>query len=156
MLKKIQSALLLSCLSASSYAYLIQGTLTVENKTDIPMAITVKNDTSGQVRYTKQLPPHEISHLQMDNGDGSGFLYQKYIDSFIIGSEDSSKTFVKGNILYYVGSAVWNKYNYLQNVSTTDDGIKVDTHYSCKNYGYSGTIENKIVIEGVEDTQCYI
>ena len=75
MVKKIQLGLLISCISASSYAYVVQTNLTVENKTGVPMVMEIIQP-NGQDRITKQIPAHEIIHAALENGDHSGLLYQ--------------------------------------------------------------------------------
>lgn len=147
MFKKIQLALLISCISASSYAYVIQTTLTVENKTGAPMQITIDHP-NGQEPTTKPIPAHQTTIIDMDNGDHGGLLYQTSTAPFKIKSMGAdAKVYAQGRVAYYVGASLWSKYSFLDAVSTAD-GLKVEPIYSCKNSGYYKNPENKIVIDG--------
>ena len=75
MFKKIPLALFISCISASSYAYMIGSNFTVENKTDVPMVLAVEQP-NGQDGVTQQIPAHKITQVYLTNGDHSGLLYQ--------------------------------------------------------------------------------
>lgn len=160
---KIPLALFMSCISASSYAYMIGTNLTVENKTDVPMVLSVEQP-NGQTEMTQQIPAHKISQLYITNGDHSGLLYQTSTAPFKILGADNQKTYVQGRVVYYVGSTVWRKYSFLNTVSAAE-GLRVDPVYTCKNGGNGNVFENKIVIDGMpgkemevkefpEDTNC--
>lgn len=147
MFKKIQLTLLVASLSASSYAYVIQTKLTVENKTDVPMLMTI-DQPNGQESLSKPIPAHQTTILDMDNGDHSGLLYQTATAPFKIKSMNAdAKVFAQGRVAYYVGASLWNKYSFLDAVSAAH-GLKVEPVYSCKNSGYYNNPENKMVIEG--------
>ena len=55
MFKKISLALFITCISASSYAYVVGANLTVENKTDVPMVIEVAPNGQGEKYSNKFL-----------------------------------------------------------------------------------------------------
>lgn len=144
MFKKIQLAVFIACCNASSYAYVIDTHFTVENKTDVPMVITV-DQPNGQTSNLLHIPAHESTQVYMQNGDNSGLLYQTSTSPFTI--KANGKLYLQGRVAYYVGASVWNKYSFLDAISAAD-GVKVDPSYSCKNGGYNPTFENKIVIDG--------
>lgn len=144
MLKKISLVLLTTCISASSYAYVIGANLTVQNKTDVPMEIEI-TPPNKQEKVIKQIPAHETIHTYIENGDHSGWLYQTSTAPFTI--KANNKLYAQGRIAFYVGASVGNKYSFLNAVSAAD-GIKVDPSYSCKNGGNGTTFENTIVIDG--------
>lgn len=147
MFKKIQLALIISCVSASSYAYVVETNFSVENKTDVPLAIVI-DQPNGQKPIAKALPAHEVTTIKMDNGDHSGLLYQTSAASFTIKDTiQSVKAYAQGRIGYYVGASMGNKYSFLNAVSAAE-GLTLDTNYSCKNGGYGTTFDNKLVIEG--------
>lgn len=111
------------------------------------MMLTI-NQPNGQEMLTQPIPAHEISVYPTDNGDHSGMLYQTAIAPFTITALDTDTTvYIQGRIAYYVGPSMWNKYNYLNAISTAKN-INVDTHYSCKNGGYGTTFDNRIIING--------
>ena len=151
MFKQIQSALLISCISVSSYAYVVQTNLTVENKTDVHMGIEIDQPNGTKPYYG--IPAHKSRKILLDNEDSSGLLYQTATAPFkiwaIYPEKDTQKNIlsVQGRIAYYVGASMWNKYSFLNAVSAADN-LKIDTTYSCKNGGYETTFENKIVING--------
>ena len=147
MFKKIYVALFISCISATSYAYVVGANLTVENKTDVPMVIVI-DQPNGQAKDILQLPPHKSNQIYMQNGDNSGMLYQTSTAPFTIRETDANgKVYAQGRIAYYVGASMWNKYSFIDAV-TAADNLKIDASYSCKNGGYNTTFENKIVIDG--------
>lgn len=151
MLTRIAFAILISGMSAASYAYVIGTHLNVENKTDTPLTISI-TQPNGQEPLTQSLPAHQTRIIYMENGDHGGLLYQTAIAPFTIRDKDhildgQGKIFAQGRIVYYVGASVWNKYSYL-NAVTAADNMKIKPEYSCKNGGSSKTFENNIVIEG--------
>lgn len=143
MLKKIQFALLLCCINISAYAYVVGVNFTVQNKTDTPMTIVIKQP-NGQDPVTQLLAPHKTSIIYLENNDHSILLYQSAIAPFTISANNN--IYAQGRIIYYVGSSLWDKYSFLDNISVAD-GITIDPDYSCENNG-NHTIENKIIISG--------
>jgi hypothetical protein len=152
MFKKIQFGLLLSCVSAYSYAYVINANLTVENKTDVPMVIVVDNP-NGQAQLTQPIPAHKTTLLHLENGDHSGWLYQASTAPFKIRGENANgKVYVQGRLAYYVESAAWTKYSFLNAVSAADN-LTVATNYTCENGGYSTALDNQIIISGTPENE---
>lgn len=147
MFKKIKMALLISCISASSYAYVIDTNLTVENRTNVPLLLTMEQP-NGQDPVSQPIPAHQTSLIPMSNGDHGGLLYQTSTAPFKIMSNDNNKVYAQGRVAFYVGASLWNKYSFLNFVSAAD-GLTVDPVYSCKNGGYGTTFENKIIIDGM-------
>lgn len=153
MFKKISLALFASCMSVSSYAYMVEANLTVENKTDIPMVLTVQQP-NGQSDFNHNLPAHKVTQVYLVNGDHSGLLYQTSTASFKISGAEDQKMYVQGRVVYYVGGSVWHKYSYLNTVSAAE-GLAVDPVYTCKNGGYADNtvFENKLIINGVANKE---
>lgn len=152
MLKKISLALFLSCINASSFAYVIDTDFTIENKTDVALTIEVEQP-NGQPATGTTIPAHDFKKISLSNGDNSGMLYQKSSAPFNIKAND--KVIVHGRLVYYVGASLGNKYSFL-NAVTASDGISTDLSYSCKNGGYGKTFKNKIVISGNPDKELQI
>jgi hypothetical protein len=152
MFKKMKMALLISCLSASSYAYVIDANLTVQNKTKVPLMLTM-DQPNGQDPVVRMIPAQQTSIIPMSNGDHSGLLYQTATAPFKIVSangekvDGENKIYAQGRVAFYVGGSLWNKYSFLNAVSAAD-GLTVDPVYSCANGGYGTTFENTIVIDG--------
>lgn len=148
MFKKIFSAIFITCISASSYAYVIPTNFSIENKTNVDMTVEITPAVKGQEKITKQIPAHDTLQISLDNGDHSGWLYQTSTSPFII--KANGKPYVQGRIAYYVGASVGNKYSFL-NAVTSADGVKVNPIYSCRNGGSNPTFENKIIIDGTPE-----
>lgn len=152
MFKKIQLGLLISCISVSSYAYVVETNFTIENKTDLTMLIdlTLPNgDNRLEFVYA-----HQTRVMALDNGDHSGLLYQTatapfkiYAQTHIAGEDSTYVLSGQGRIAFYVGASLGNKYSFL-NAVTAADGLTVEPTYSCRNGGYGTTFDNKIVIDG--------
>jgi hypothetical protein len=154
MFKKIQLGLLISCISLSSYAYVVQTNFTVENKTDVPMVISV-DQPNGQGSNTLSIPAHESTQVQMQNGDSSGLLYQTATAPFTIKADGKNgKLVAQGRIAYYVGASMWNKYSFLDALSAAE-GITIDPIYSCRNGGYGTTFDNRIILDGTPGNELF-
>jgi hypothetical protein len=152
MFKKIMLAVLMVCISASSYAY-VSTNLLIVNKTNVDMVLTAKQP-NNQEDITLVIPVNTMRYARMTDGLGAGWLYQSQTASFKIGekgkNDEISKLYIKGRVAYYTGSAYWNRYAFLDAVSVAD-GLKADLQYSCVSPGYSlanMAIDNVIVIEG--------
>lgn len=156
MFKKIQLAILISGISATSYAYVVESNLTVENKTNVPMVMIIEQP-NGQPVKTISIPAHQtIDKQYMQNGDHSGLLYQTSSAPFKIRETDENgKVLAQGRVVYYVGASLVNKYSYL-NAVTAANNLTVDPVYTCKNGGYETTFENKLVIAGTADKELKI
>jgi len=148
MFKKFLFASLISCISITSFAYVIDTNLTIENKTDVPLMLEVEQP-NGQPATGISIPAHASNKINLSNGDSSGLLYQKSSAPFNIKAND--KVIVHGRVVYYVGASLANKYSFL-NAITASNGISVDPTYTCKNGGYGKTFKNKMVISGTSDT----
>lgn len=146
MLKKILSLVFISCISASSYAYFIGSNLTVENKLNIPMLMTITMP-DGSKRPVK-IPAGETSKVDLSI---SGWeLYKMYNAPFTIKSDDAlKKLYAQGRIDYYIHAWPSQQYNFLDSISTAE-GVSIDTTYSC--YVADTTFENKIIINGTPNT----
>jgi len=144
--KHMRTAIFLLCISTSSYAYIIQSNVTIENKTDIPLLITI-DQPNKQGSNTLAIPAHLTTEIHVQNGDNSGQLYQTSTAPFKIKAAETGLLYVQGRIAYYVGASLNDKYNFLNSVSYAP-GLNVDMHYSCKNGSYDTTFENTIVIDG--------
>lgn len=152
MFKKIQLGLLISCISVSSYAYVIGTNFTIENKTATPMVMVVEQP-NGQANNIVHIPAHETSKVYLQNGDNSGLLYQTSSAPFKIRDTDTNgKVLVQGRMVYYVGGSLLGKYSFL-NAVTAADNLTADPVYSCKNGGYDKIFENKLVIDGTADKE---
>lgn len=143
MQKKLLLATLITCISATSYAYTIGANLTVENKTDANMEMIVEQPNHQQQKII-QLPAHTTIHDYMENGDTTGWLYQPSAATFTIKS--NGKVYAQGRIAYYVGGSLGNKYTFLDAINTAN-GITIDPTYSCLNGG-NNTLENSFIING--------
>lgn len=154
MFKKIKMGLLISCVSVSSYAYVIDSNLIVENKTELPLQIIV-DQPNGQDPSTMQILAHQTNQMPISNGDSSGWLYQTSTAPFKIIGMDDNKLYVHGRVAFYVGASMWNKYSFL-NTITAADGLNVNPTYFCTNGGYGVTLENKMVIEGTPGNELQV
>lgn len=147
MFRQLQLATLLTCVSITSYAYTIDANLTVENKTDVALEMIVDQPNHQEQKIIK-LPAHTTIHEHMENGDTyTGWLFQYANAPFTIKAND--KIYAHGQIVYYLGGAVWRKFTFLDSI-TTAEGIKIDPTYTCKNGGNT-TLANSFVIEGATD-----
>jgi hypothetical protein len=148
MFKQIQLAVLLSCTSVSSYAYLVETNFTIENKTDVPLVVVVTQPDG--LKPLQLILAHETRQILVKNGDSSGLLYQTSTAPFNINALDHKKNplIVQGRIAFYVGASLGNKYSFLNALSAAD-GVTIDPSYSCKNGGYNTIFQNKIVIDGI-------
>ena len=147
MIKHIPLALFISCISVSASAYVIDTNFNVDNKTAVPMFIVI-NQPNGQIQLTKPLPPHQITKMDLSNGDHTGYLYQTSTAPFTIREKDANgKIVAQGRLAYYVGGSMWNKYSFLNEISAADN-IQIEPNYSCHNGGYNYTFNNSIVING--------
>jgi hypothetical protein len=152
MFKQIQLGLLISCISASSYAYVVETNFTIENKTDLPMVVDVTQpDGTNPIEI---VPAHQTRVMALSNDDHSGLLYQTSTAPFKIyaqthrsGEDRTHVLSAQGRIAFYVGASLGNKYSFLNAVSASD-GLSVDPIYSCRNGGYGTTFDNKIIIDG--------
>ena len=148
MLKKIQTALLISCLSTSSYAYLVQTNFTVENKTKTSMMITVTGGNGEKI--SKPISSDETIIIDKNKlyKDFGGWPSGTATAVFEIRSDDaSSKLYVQGQIFYGIYSAFWEEYSFLDSVSYAK-GLDVDSSYSCWPQ-WRDAFENTIVIKGI-------
>jgi hypothetical protein len=142
MFKKTYIALLISCISASSYAYEIKSNLTVENKTNISMVVNVEIPNIKTASYS--IPPYTTGKLDLSINGWE--LYKYYPANLTIKSNDvHHKLYVQGRVNYYVGAWPTVQYNSLDALSAAD-GLTIDSTYSC--FPSSSTFENKIVIVG--------
>lgn len=148
MFKKIQLGLLICCMGTTSYAYIITNTLSIENRTDMPMVINIEQH-GNQQPITKEIPAHNVTQVETENSYGAhtGWLYQTDLAPFTISSATNKTPYISGRIAYYVGSAGWKKYSFLNSVSSAED-VQVDTNYSCKSGGSAGKFANTLIIEG--------
>lgn len=147
MFKKMNLALLISCISATSYAYVINSNLTVENKTDVPLIMSIEQP-NGQDPVTLKISAHTTTPIFMTNDDHTGYLYQTSIAPFkLLSADGSNKVYAQGRVAFYVGASMWNKYSFVNAVSAAE-GLIVDPVYSCKNGGYDSTFDNRIIIDG--------
>src|SRR5262245_47243890 len=101
MFKKIPLALLISCISASSYAYFIKSNFQIENNTNIPMKV-VMDQPNGQPTLEISVYPHDTTNVLIENGDHGGALYQASEAPFKIMSADKSKQYGQGRVAYQV------------------------------------------------------
>lgn len=150
MFKKIQLSLIISCLSASSYAgYVVNSNLSIDNKTDAALTIVI-DQPNGQLPITQLLPPHQLSTISMNNAGTWGILYKPSNAPFTIKADGvDGRLLMQGRVAYYIGPSIFNKYSYLDSVSSADS-LKVDLSYSCVNnvFDVDKVFENKIVIDG--------
>jgi len=145
MFKKIKMAIFISCISASSYAYVINADLSIENKTNTPFIMTMQQP-NGQDAVTLNIPAHATIPFSTSNGDNSGWLYQTTVSPFkLIGAEDN-KVHAQGRIAFYVGASTWNRYSFMDGISSSD-GFTIDPFYSCKNGSDYTTFKNKLIID---------
>jgi hypothetical protein len=153
MFKQIQLGLLISCISLSSYAYVVETNFTVENKTDVDMRIRIYQPNGYKPEY--YLAAHKTRIIWLENEDSSGLLYQTATAPFTIKAADENEKLVaQGRIVYYVGASMWNKYSFLNSISAAE-GITIDPIYSCRNGGYGTTFENKITIAGTPGNELF-
>lgn len=130
----------------SAYAYVIDQNLTIENKTNLPLYFEAQ-PPKGQANVTKYIHPHETVEIAVSNGDHTGWLYQPSTATFTIKDAGSSVEYIRGRIAFYIGSAVWNKWSFLDSVSA-GAGVNLDQTYSCKNGGNNYVFPHKLVIDG--------
>lgn len=150
MFKKTYLALLISCFSVSSYAYIIGTNFTIENKTDMLLLMEVDQPHSRSDKFL-ELPPHQESTIYLENDDYTGYLNQAASRSFtimnLVNTEYAeTKTFVQGRISFFLGASIWNKYTFLDSISVAK-GLTVNPLYTCENGG-NNTLKNKLIIEG--------
>jgi hypothetical protein len=140
--KKTYIALFISCLSASSYAYQINSTLFIENKTD--KALELKVGTVDRQIEIFSIAPHLSRKVDMSIG---GWELYKYYPSapFTISDAADHKLYVQGRVNYYVGPWPTKQYNSLDALSAAT-GLTLDPTYSC--LPSDSSFENKIVITG--------
>lgn len=144
--KKIHIALLISCFSVSSYAYIIGTDLIIDNRTDTPMQIEV-NRPNNQTLLSQPLPAHQRSIVYVENGDTTELPNKLSKARFKIKNmTDKDKLYVQGRIAFYVGSSIQDKYSYLNSVSAAN-GLSVDQFYSCTDHG-DKIFTQKITIAG--------
>lgn len=150
MFKKISLAVLISCISVSSYAN-VKTNFIIENKTNVDMVFTAKQP-NNQDDITQVIPANDTRSVYMTDGLSDWWLYQSHTASFKIGerikNDEMGKLYVKGRIAYYTGSAYWNRYTFLDAISVAD-GLKVDPSYYCGTLGFGHPLlDNKIIING--------
>lgn len=147
MINQLKAALLLSCISVSSYAYFIDSTLKIENKTNTPLVIIV-TQYNGE-KFKQPIAANSSTTLNkevMNNNDHSGWLYQTATQPFEIRSDDTNNTlYAQGRVMYYIHSAYWEEYSFLDSLSSAT-GVTLDPEYSC--HKSNTTFNNKIVIDG--------
>jgi|GEM_PF-6037170 len=136
----------LMCISLPSHAYVIGADLTIENKTDTPLEISVF-PPNGEGPVAQRVSPHQTKTIYVENGDGSGRLYQASVAPFSIKDAENHTEYVNGRVAYYVGAAFWKKYSFLDSVVAAK-GIFVDQTYSCANGGDGTIFLNKISLSG--------
>ena len=149
MFKKTQLAILVCCVSASSYAYRINSDLIVDNKTGKALQVEISNVTDEKIDQTQQILPGSQTHFKTNNGQVDNGLTGK-LDTAIItikGLEDQ-KIYLQARLNYYVGAAkIWEKYSFIDAI-TKADGVKATPSYTCVSKNYSDpTFNNGIVIE---------
>lgn len=142
----LSTVLLFINVSLPSYAYVIGANLTVENETDVPMEIIVQQP-NGQNYPVKNIPPHQTTTIYTENGDQTGLLYHTLVAPFSIKDAAQKTEYVNGRVAYYVGTAYWSKYSFLDSVAA-GEGISVAQTYSCENGGTGIIFENKIRLSG--------
>jgi hypothetical protein len=142
MLKKIPAIVFISCISASSYAYEITSNLTIENKTNTPMEMTITMP-DGKPKTVKILPS---ATSKLDLTIGGWQLYKTYNAPFTIKSDNADqKLYAQGRVDYYVHAWPTQQYNFLDSISTAE-GVSIDSTYGC--FVKNSNFENKIVING--------
>lgn len=152
MYKKIQLALLLSCMGTSSFAYQVKAYLTIDNKTNVPMQIGVKQPYN-QPEIIKDLPPHTVTQVTkdpMENGMSYLFsLSQSYAFFAVKGiAENKDKVYLQGRVVYFAGGGASEKYSFIDNLSTAK-GLTSTPAYTCRSAEQADHIfNNQIVIEG--------
>lgn len=147
MLNKLQLLsllLLLSCSSVSGYAYIIGTNLSIENRTNVNLTISI-DSLNLEPPITQALPAHKTSIIYLENGDHTGWLYQTSATIFKIKSANN-KVYAKGRIVFHVGGSLWKKYSFLDAVASAE-GLQLSTRFSCVSGG-DNTLNNKIIIDG--------
>lgn len=145
MLKQTLISLLISAVTASSFAYTIGQELTVTNNTEKTLQLRI-NKVNNQPEVTRIIPAYSTIVVYTENGDNSGYLYQYATAPFLI-SNESAYSLVRGNIAFYVGGTYRRKFSFLNALSAAK-GVSLSTNYSCA-MGDDGTVfQNKIVISG--------
>lgn len=148
MVKQLQFATLISCISISSYAYVIGTNFTVTNNTDTLMTMEIK-PPKGQDPIHQKLPAHHATTIYLENGDHTGLFYQPSAATFTVKAND--KLYAQGRIAFYVGASLWRKYSFLDSISSADN-IKIEPTYSCWNGG-NNTLNNAITISGTATSE---
>lgn len=146
MFKQLATALLLFCMSVSSYAYLIESTLKIKNNTDTPLIFVITNQTGAP--FKKAIPAHSESTIDKDvlNYHNSGLLYTASTHEFQILSDDAeSQLYVQGRVVYYIHGSYAYEYSFLDSLSAAE-GLTVNPHYSCE--ASTDVFNNEITIDG--------
>lgn len=155
MFKKNLLALCIVCTSVSSYAYVIGANLTVENKTDTAMLLSIYNP-NGQDKSFQYIPAHWTMQIYLENGDHSRWLYQMSTAPFKLTGAEDGKLYMQGRVAYYVGGlGVMTEYSFLDSISAAS-GLKVDATYMCNSGSANTVYENKIVITGKPDNELQV
>lgn len=129
----------------SAYAYQIDQNLTIENKTNLSLYFSFEPSQSGSGKYIR---PHEKIEIPFNNnGWGSGVLYKPYTVPFVIKDASTGIEYIRGRVAFYIHSAAWEKYSFLDSVST-GKGVNLDQTYSCMKGGVYYVFQNKLIIEG--------
>ena len=144
MFKRFCFALFLFCMNISSYAYVIESTLTLKNNTDIPMVFTLEGQS-----FKRSIPAHSTSTINkemLNNNDYTGFLYRAAAQGFEIrGDNADNQLYVQGRIVYYISGSYWQKYSFLDSLSAAE-GLTIDTGYTCE--ANTSVFNNSIIIDG--------
>src|SRR5579872_5085567 len=99
------------------YAYTINSDFIIDNQTDKNLVVYIKQPYS---RYPIQneIPAKKNVTIAVDNADYTGLLYQASVAPFKITESATGLEQVNGRIAFYVGSAVWSKYSFLDSVTS--------------------------------------
>ena len=161
MLKKIHLALLISCISSSSFAYQVKAYLTIDNRTAVPMQIIVQQP-NGQADITQDIPALQATRVtksQNDFGDPLEnnmsyvlSLNQSHAFITIKGiAANKDKTYLQGRITYYAGGGASSKYSFLDDIFAAE-GLSFKPKYTCRSAEKSDHVfDNQIVIEGTPE-----
>jgi len=166
MFKKTQLAILISCVSASSYAYLISSDLKIVNNTNIPMTVFVteqpkpnggKNELQGDVKNIP-LPAYgfvDVTNpkgVKLNNGRPWGGVGLWKLDSAVITvrGETDHKIYLQGRLNYYIddfsGRMQPDQYSFLDSIFIAS-GLKQQPTYTCgSSTSFYPTFDNQITI----------